>query len=65
MTNAERIRELTDEELVKLLVWRIMDWDNHVPSCDEGCMYEETRCALHCPRKRREQAVRDWLKKEV
>ncbi len=64
MTNAERIRQLTDDELVALLVWRRIGLGTYVPTCDEGCMYEEAGCALTCPHDRREQAVREWLKLE-
>lgn len=64
MTNAERIRTLTDEELVDLLVWRRIGILKRVPECDEGCLYEDHGCALRCPHDRREAAVRAWLKEE-
>lgn len=64
MTNAERIREMTDEELAKLLVWRHTGLLASVPSCDEGCEFFEGGCAKDCPHERREKAVREWLKEE-
>ena len=38
MTNADKIRNLSDEELVDLLVWgEVYAEGLKVPSCDEGC----------------------------
>lgn len=60
MTNADYIRQMSDEELIELLVW-----GTDVPSCDEGCEYESWGCASDCPHERRERAVTEWLSKEV
>ena len=65
MTNADYIRQMNDEELVDLLVWRNFGWNEFLPSCDDGCIYQKPGCALDCPREKREQAIRKWLKKEV
>lgn len=38
MTNADKIRNLSDEELVDLLAWgEVYAEGLKVPSCDEGC----------------------------
>ena len=37
MTRADYIRQMTDDELVKLLVWRKFDFLEYVPDCDEDC----------------------------
>ena len=64
MTNADHIRQMNDEELVKLLVWRSLESYDFLPSCDYGCIYLKAGCGLDCPPKRREQAIRKWLKEE-
>lgn len=65
MTNADYIRQMDDEQLVSLLVWRSYGCGCYVPSCDEGCEYEDGGCALNCPHERREHSVRKWLEEEV
>ena len=66
MTNADYIRQMNDEELVDLLVWGYIRLSsNFLPSCDCGCIYLKAGCGLDCPPKRREQAIRKWLKQEV
>ena len=64
MTNADHIRQMDNEDLVSLLVWRSYDCGRFIPSCDEGCEYEGGGCALNCPHERRERSVRKWLEEE-
>lgn len=64
MTNAERIRKMTDDELVDLLEWGLIGNDT-VPNCDEDCKDYCEFCENGCPPHIRERAVREWLKKEV
>lgn len=64
MTNADYIRQMNDEELVDLLVWRYLGLRNFLPDCDDGCLYQKSGCALDCPHERRERAIREWLKQE-
>lgn len=61
MTNADKIRNMTDDELVSLLVWG-MTFTLIVPECDEGCEDFCAGCANNCPHEKRERAVREWLK---
>lgn len=62
MTNADRIRKMTDEELVDLIQWRTMPDFNSVPDCD--CEDFGSGCALHCPHEKMEKNLREWLGKE-
>lgn len=62
MTNGDRIREMTDEELVKLLQWRSMPNYEYVPLCD--CADFDNGCALKCPHEKQEKNVWEWLKEE-
>ena len=64
MTNAEKIRQMDDDELAGLLVWGRVGLLKSVPSCDSGCDNEELGCAIHCPHEQRECAVRRWLQEE-
>lgn len=58
MTNADKIRNLSDEELVDLLVWGEAYAEGlKVPSCDEGCEDCESGCAAECPIEKREKNV--------
>lgn len=62
MTNADKIRNLSDEELVDLLAWgEVYAEGLKVPSCDEGCEDCESGCAAECPIEKREKNVREWL----
>ena len=62
MTNADRIRKMTDDELVDLLVWRRVSMMESVPECD--CEDFASGCALTCPHEKMERNVRKWLGKE-
>jgi hypothetical protein len=63
MTRAEKIRTLTDDELVDLLVWRTLGL-NEVPECVDECEHFGIGCGLACPHGRKERAVRKWLQEE-
>lgn len=63
MTNADRIRQATNDELVRVLVWGKIGYEE-IPDCDEGCEYFNGGCANNCPRDRRERAIRKWLEQE-
>jgi hypothetical protein len=66
MTRADEIRQLSDEELTKLLTWHYVPGRGiHVPNCEEGCSYFGAGCANSCPYNQRENAVRKWLAEEV
>ena len=62
MTNADRIRQMSNDELVDLLVWRSMPTIDSVPECD--CEDFRDGCALTCPHEKMERNVREWLGKE-
>lgn len=65
-TNADAIREMSNDKLVSLLVWGVVFYPTvEVPDCDEWCEYYRAGCANSCPKERREKAVREWLEKEV
>lgn len=61
MTNADVIRNMSDEELVDLLVWNSVGLFEKVPTCDEDCMDFGCGCANNCPHEKQERAVRKWL----
>lgn len=61
MTKADYIRQMTDDELVKLLVWRKFDILEYVPDCDEDCEHFKGGCANSCPHERKERTVREWI----
>lgn len=60
MTNADFIRNMTNDELVDLLVWGMVRFES-VPDCE--CEHFESGCAHNCPKERREKNVRDWLER--
>lgn len=64
MTNADRIRQMTDNELVDLLVWGYTSALGDVPDCSDECEYFNGGCANNCPHDKREKSVREWLRKE-
>lgn len=65
MTNADKIRSLSDDELIDLLSWgEVFAEGLKIPTCDEGCEDCSTGCAFDCPIERRERNVREWLKRE-
>ena len=65
MTRADYIRRMTDDELVKLLVWRKFDFLEYVPDCDEDCEHFKGGCANSCPQERKERAVREWITESI
>ena len=65
MTRADYIRQMTDDELVKLLVWRKFDFLEYVPDCDEDCEHFKGGCANSCPHERKERAVREWITESI
>ena len=62
MTNADKIRNMTNDELVNLLVWGMVGFES-VPDCD--CEHIGSGCAYNCPKERREKNVRDWLERSA
>lgn len=64
MTNADRIRQMTDDEIVDLLVWSYVRDIVDVPDCSDGCEHFDAGCSNSCPHDRREKSVREWLGKE-
>lgn len=65
MTNADKIRSLSNDELVKLLVWGIAPPDTDIPECNDGCEHYMYGCHQYCPDDRRERNIREWLDKET
>ena len=64
MTNADMIRQMSDDELADLLVWGMYGNCEFVPDCSEGCEDYGGGCANNCPYDKRERAVRQWLESE-
>lgn len=64
MTHADMIRQMSDDELVYLIVWKSYGIFGTIPSCDEDCENFRGGCARHCPHEKQERAVRKWLEKE-
>lgn len=64
MTIADKIRQMTDDDLVDLLVWGYTASLDYVPDCSDGCEHFEGGCAYNCPHDRREKSVREWLGKQ-
>lgn len=65
MTVADYIRQMSNDELVDLLVWQSFRWLESVPDCSDDCEDFCGGCANTCPRERREEAVRSWLNEEI
>lgn len=65
MKVADKIRGMTDQQLLSLLVWGYEMTIGDVPDCDEGCEDYGSGCANNCPHDKRERAVREWLGMEV
>lgn len=65
MTNADMIRQMNDDELVELLVWRGYGMTGFLPDCEDGCEDFRNGCANTCPIKKRERAMRKWLEAEA
>lgn len=63
MTNADKIRQMNEDELVDLLVWGQVGYEFY-PECDEDCEDFCGGCANTCPKERRERAIRKWLEEE-
>lgn len=63
MTNADKIRQMSDDELVELLEWRTVNCIS-IPECDEGCEWFSSGCAGSCPTERRERAIREWIHRD-
>lgn len=64
MTNADRIRNMSNDELVDLLVWNSIGFFGNVPDCSDSCEDFRGGCAYNCPNEKKERAVREWLEKE-
>ena len=65
MTHADMIRQMDNDELVNLLVWRSYGYFEYIPECSECCEDYGGGCAVNCPHEKRERAVRNWLESEV
>ena len=66
MTRFDVIRQMSDDELVDLVVWG-SSWSNgiEIPDCSDTCPDFQGGCANDCPHEKREKAVRDYLSQEV
>ena len=63
MTNADKIRNLSDEELVDLLAWgEVYAEGLKVPSCDEGCEDCESAVLLSVQSKREKRTSENGYK---
>ena len=58
MTNADRIRQMTDDELTKLLI----DIDTNI--CD-FCMARQSNTYYYCEEESCEKSILAWLKQEA
>lgn len=58
MTNADRIRNMSDEELVKFI-------NHESPSCTEFCDKLKCGCLYECPYNRGDDIILQWLQTEV
>lgn len=65
MTIADKIRSLSNDELVILLVHGVTPPDFYIPQCDEWCEYYEVGCFANCTDGRREEFMREWLEQEA
>ena len=66
MTRYDVIRQMTDDELLSLLVWgRTFALDIRIPKCHEDCQDFSGGCAYKCPHDKKEQAARKYLEAEV
>ena len=66
MTNADKIRSLSNDELVKLLTWwEVREENLYIPGCEDGCENFGHGCAINCPIEIQERAVREWLEQEA
>lgn len=66
MTRFDVIRNMTDEELIELLQWRICFSANiELPDCADGCEDCGSGCALNCPHEKQERALREYLSEEI
>lgn len=66
MTNADKIRNLSNDELVELLFGGEVYAENlYVPDCADGCENFGPGCARNCPIEIQQSAVREWLEQEA
>lgn len=66
MTNADMIRQMTDEELVNLLVWDMYGAHHRfLPDCSDDCKDLYYGCGARCPQEKHERAIRKWLEAEA
>ena len=64
MTNAERIRTMSDEELAKFLM-EAHDCELHIPFCREKRECDELLCNGYIPEENCMACMVAWLKQEV
>lgn len=55
MTNADKIRQMTNDELIDLLVWGQVGIEFY-PECDEDCEDFCSGCANTCPAKKKRKS---------
>ena len=65
MTRADVIRQMTDNDLVNLIVWGKFGIFEDIPDCSDDCPDFGGGCAINCPINKREEAVREWLAEDV
>lgn len=65
MTRADIIRQMTDNDLVNLIVWGKFGMFEDVPDCSDDCPDFKAGCAENCPILKREEAVREWIAEDV
>lgn len=66
MTNADKIRAMSNEELVDLLFYGCVPTkDLEVPDCSDGCEDFGGGCVRNCPRDKQEKNIREWLESEA
>ena len=58
MTNGDKIRNMTDDELAELIEPRFFD-------CSDYCSEFDNGCAFNCKHNRGEDFLLEWLQSEV
>lgn len=66
MTNADMIRQMSNDELIELLVWG-GNYGTYcaLPDCEEECEDFRNGCANGCTVEKKEEVMRKWLEAEV
>lgn len=65
MTNGDKIRAMSDNELAELLTWGMICGESiQIPNCDDGCEDFGVGCAFSCSHDKRQRSAKKWLQEE-